>query len=537
MSPVLRLTPILAMLLLAACQKQPEATTASPKAAAPKQTVDVVKENERSKNFTAVNRHLELGGTLYGYVDVEGDVAKLMEGLQQILGEVAKSEPNARMFAQQNLPEIATMLGLTDVKALGVSSVPDGTGFYRNRMFLYTGGERRGLMNALGGKPAPFKHVGLAPADTALYGESEMDFAVVYKTLKDVVAKVAGEPVGNQLEEALKKAGESATISFLDLIYGLKGRTAMILRVDPEKTYRLPGREALVVPAFSFLAVVEGVGQVVEPSLAQVPLLRKSEVGATRVYEFAQKLPFEGLQPAIVIDGTTLYVTSSVDFLKQCREQKTGLAQTPEFAAALEKAGKEGNGLAYVSPKVFQALKRFETLNDHLPPQVTSTIKFALAQVPASDRPLVSVRTNLEDGILIRSYYNRSLKQEIAAVSIYNPVTVGLMAAMAIPAFQKVRMASQEKAVLNNLRMLSAAADQHYLETGTRTATYDDLVGPTKYVKQVESVAGENYRRLRFAQGEPLAVQLSDGRTIQYPPGPMQGRPTPQRGPGKTKKQ
>ena len=45
-------------------------------------------------------------------------------------------------------------------------------------------------------------------------------------------------------------------------------------------------------------------------------------------------------------------------------------------------------------------------------------------------------------------------------------VIIGLLASMAIPAFQKVRTNSQDKAVLNNARQLSAASDQYYLENG-----------------------------------------------------------------------
>jgi type IV pilus assembly protein PilA len=45
-------------------------------------------------------------------------------------------------------------------------------------------------------------------------------------------------------------------------------------------------------------------------------------------------------------------------------------------------------------------------------------------------------------------------------------VIIGLLAAMAIPAFQKVRIASQEKAVLNNARQLASAADQYMMENG-----------------------------------------------------------------------
>jgi type IV pilus assembly protein PilA len=110
-------------------------------------------------------------------------------------------------------------------------------------------------------------------------------------------------------------------------------------------------------------------------------------------------------------------------------------------------------------------------------------VALALAHLLTPDRPLIAVRTNVEDGILVSSYLNRSMKQDLAAASIYNPVTVGLMAAMAIPAFQKVRSSAQEKALLNNLRQLAAAADQYYLETGTSRATYDQLVGPDGYIR------------------------------------------------------
>lgn len=521
MNPLpLRFGLIIAALSLGACQKKSEAPTAT--AAAKTETtkaltVDAVKETERSRNFAAVNRHLELGGTLYGYVDIEGDVLKLTTQLQGFLNEMAKTQPAAAMVAQQDLPAIAAILGLTDVKALGVSSVPDGTGYFRNRLFIHTGGARHGLMAALGGKPGPLKHVGLAPADAAFFGESDVDLAVVYRAFKDVVTKVAGEPVSTQLESVLKKAGDAATISYLDLIYGLKGRVALIGRVDPEKTVRTPGPQGVVFPAVSVLACVEGIGQIVEPSLTKAKELRRTDEGSWRIYAPSQRLPIEGLEPAIVIDGSMLYVTTSLAFLKECREQKSGLAQVPEFQQALVQLGAENNGLTYVSPRLFERVRAIEKLNPELPPQAKSTLAFVLAQMPQPERALVAVRTNLEDGVLVRSYLNRSLKQDIAAVSIYNPVTLGMMAAMTIPAFQKVQTASQEKAVLNNLRQLAAAADQYYLETGTTSATYDQLVGPTRYIKVLNPAAGENYRALRFQLGQPLRVRLQDGRTIQYP--------------------
>ncbi len=515
---VFRISLLVAALMLGACQKTAEVAAPTAKAdRARPSAVELVKEKERSRSFLAVHQHLELGGTLYGYVDVDGDVLKVASGLQELMTEMGRTQRTLAPFAQQDYRALAGILGLTDIKALGVSSVPDGTGFFRNRMFLYTAGERHGLMAGLGGKPGPYTHLKLAPADTAFYGESEMDLGVVYKALKDVVDKVAGEPAGRELENGLKKAGESITLSIIELIHGLKGRTAVVVRVDATKTIRTAGRPGIVLPAFAALACVDGVGGIVEPSLAKSREFRRSDVGSLHVYESTQRLPFEGIQPVIVIDGPTLYLATSLAFLTECREQKTGLAQTEEFKKALAHVGAEGNGLSYISPRFFDQIRQIEKLNPEMPAEAKPMMNLVFSRLPKLDRPIIAVRTNVADGILIKAYMNRSLKQDVAGLAIYNPVTVGLLAAMAIPAFQKVQMASQDKAVLNNLRQLSAAADQYYLENGVTTATYDQLVGPTRYVKAVQPVAGENYRALRFVQGQPVRVRMANGRTIQYP--------------------
>lgn len=508
-------------LLLSGCGKKadsPLVGSAAEKAAAAKPTIEIVAASEQSKNFAAVNKHLEIGGPLYGYVDIDGDVLKLTDSLQATFSQMAKVDPNFAAFANHDYSALATILGLTDIKALGVSSVPDGTGYFRNRMFFYTGGERRGLLAGFGGQAAPFKHLGLAPADTSFFGETEMDVAVVYRTIREVVTKVAGEPAGNQMEAALRQAGEAAALSVLDLIYGLKGRSAVVLRLDASKEMTFPTpAEPVKIPALSLLLCIEGIAPVIESSLAKLPMLRRSDEGAAHIYELTERSPVEGLQPILVVDGGTLYFASSRAFYDECRSQKSGLAQDAQFQRSLEQLGAEGNGLSYLSPRFFEQLRRVQTLNPGMNAEARSMFDMVLNKFTSADRPLVSIRTNLPEGILIRSHLNRSSKQEVAALTIYNPVTVGLLAAMAIPAFQKVRTASQEKAVLNNLRQLAAAADQFYLENGVISANYNDLVGPTRYIRQLVPVAGEDYRQLRFIQGRSLRVQLSDGRVIQYP--------------------
>ncbi len=97
-------------------------------------------------------------------------------------------------------------------------------------------------------------------------------------------------------------------------------------------------------------------------------------------------------------------------------------------------------------------------------------------------------------------------------------VIIGLLASMAIPAFQKVRTNSQDKAVLNNARQLSGASDQYYLENGVSSVILSDLIGPTSYIKALNSVANETYPT-GFTQGQTITItSVAGSRTITYSP-------------------
>jgi len=95
-------------------------------------------------------------------------------------------------------------------------------------------------------------------------------------------------------------------------------------------------------------------------------------------------------------------------------------------------------------------------------------------------------------------------------------VIIGLLAAMAIPAFQKVRVSSQDKAVTNNMRQLGAAADQYFLENGVTAAQLSSLVGSSAYVKALSTVANEAYPT-DYTQGSPIIVSgIAGARTLTY---------------------
>ncbi len=97
-------------------------------------------------------------------------------------------------------------------------------------------------------------------------------------------------------------------------------------------------------------------------------------------------------------------------------------------------------------------------------------------------------------------------------------VIIGLLAAMAIPAFQKTRASSQDRTVLNNLRQLSSAADQYFVEKGVTQVATSALVGTdtTCYMKPFLNVASETYATPVETGKGLTATGISGARTVTF---------------------
>ncbi len=95
-------------------------------------------------------------------------------------------------------------------------------------------------------------------------------------------------------------------------------------------------------------------------------------------------------------------------------------------------------------------------------------------------------------------------------------VIIGLLAAMAIPAFQKVRQTSQVKTITNNLRQFASAAQQYMLDEGVSSVVYTDLVGAGKHISTIKVVNGESYTGLTAAQTTSQLSVTSNAGTVVY---------------------
>ncbi len=105
-------------------------------------------------------------------------------------------------------------------------------------------------------------------------------------------------------------------------------------------------------------------------------------------------------------------------------------------------------------------------------------------------------------------------------------VIIGLLAAMAIPAFQKVRQSSQEKTLVNDARQVASAAAQYFLEQGITQVGYTVLVNaetsPTArgFLKQLGSgnsyVDGTDINAGLVRQGSTFMLRNASYGTIVF---------------------
>jgi type IV pilus assembly protein PilA len=93
-------------------------------------------------------------------------------------------------------------------------------------------------------------------------------------------------------------------------------------------------------------------------------------------------------------------------------------------------------------------------------------------------------------------------------------VIIGLLAAIAIPAFSKARAISRQKAITNNLRQIASAAQQYMLDQGVSQVAETQLVGTdtTYYLRPIPPVIGEDYTTLTMSSTTiQLTVSENDG--------------------------
>ena len=485
---------------LAGCGKK-ETPAAKPDA------VKLVAESARSKAFEATAAHLDLGGPVFAFAETEGDPKRVADALLKLYAMGAAQNPMAPKAPATPDPFLKD-LGLDNIHATGFSSRRDGDAFV-NRSFLYTPGGPAGLATIFGAKNAPFAAPALAPADTLLVMEGELDAERLVAVLRAVAGHIGdGKQALEALEAGLKQPIPNTPFTPERLVKHATGR--MFVGVQSSASERIPaGKAAIAAP--DLVVALEGRDALFQEFAALAGMagknapLKRTEDAAFIVFtaQLPTPKPYARYAPVIALEKATkrLWIATNRATLDAWTNPAGAkLAKSPEFTRLSSGLAASGTSLCYVSASAETPLRELlAAVAANMPEEKPGEAKMAAdfygeaisGLFPKGAAGLYGVSFVTPEGLASESRSPLSEKPHAylwACRGGAGPVVVtGTVAALAIPAFKKVRNNALEKTLINDARQISSAANQVMSENGTTSCKVSDLVGANKYIPRLSS--------------------------------------------------
>jgi competence protein ComGC len=519
-----------ALALLPGCSKSDQASSNStPSTTSATPSAPAAPAVGQSKTSAVIASHLESGGEFYAIVDVKGELEKLgnaTAGMMNSMMQQAAAGGAPMPVASLDFKTLFGRLGFYNVDGLGLSSWQDADGLHHNRAFLYTPGGRAGLLKIFGGAPQSFISPTLAPADADFVLEGTLDLKSAAELIISYVKDVGGANAAKQVADTLNAPlapGTTTTFTGQNLIDHLNTTVTVIARADTQ--HLIPLSPQYKMPTIDAVIALDGFSDVFDQfqtAFTGAPFFKFSEANGMKIMSVDTEIPapFDVYQPQLISDPKTkrLYLVSRSSFADETINGKgPRLSSSADFKTAIDGLPDKGNFLSYISKKGAAAFVQYYSaqMMQTLPPDAQkSMMEFnTLQNIPHG---LASVDVNLADGIFAQGESTQSYKNVVLVAPV---MAVGLVSAMAIPAFAKVREQSREKAITNNLRIIASAAQTYMLDKGVTSASYQDIVGPgaDKYIRAITPVMGEDYTGIVVRQNSTqISVTTPDGQVITF---------------------
>jgi hypothetical protein len=415
--------------------------------------------------FASVTGQVDLGGVVFGYLSVDGDLTAIGKYANSFLDEMRKIQPEVPPV---NVPALLKITGLDAISALGFSSVATADGF-RNKTYVHTPKGRRGLLRLMSGESKPFEVVALAPAGSDLVIEQDLNLKTLYESVLEVAGIAMGEQGKAMVQMVLKQPmPPPITFTMEKVMADLDTKLTVIIDADPTKMIQLPDApKELKIPQLRGAVLIDGLGwiadeltKVLEPMLAQggqgAPtfiIVRNAnwvgmqlsiedqrinlEVNASGV-SLEKKLTELGLETALLahhVPSGKLVLASGKDFADKLFAPKPGLGQDPAFQKTMKGLPMEGTSLSYASPVFFSSLRNFieKAIEEEMDGDHNKDDRFAATSLlnlllPKNARGEGRVTTNTKDGMLTVSNSAHSHKTSLIT-GVASPVVMMIGAA------------------------------------------------------------------------------------------------------------
>ena len=419
------------------------------------------------KLFEEVADQLDLGGVLYGYVSVHGDISGLakfvnsfMSGMKEIDKGVSAHIPDVDIEALMKIS------GLDSISALGLSSIQTDQGF-RNKVYLHAPNGVRGVLSMFGNEAKEFEVLQLAPSGTDFVVQQEVKLKTFYN---EVVLGALGDspeqgtmPLGPQgmmmklMLDGMMKQPMPPPFTFTGekLMNDLDTNIMVIVDGDPSKklSVELEGND-LNMPSIQGAILIDNLGWLAGDLVTMFETEQTKSEKKGPPFEVMDNAKWEGLKLSIKSKSLSererkeirqfglenamlahhrpsgkLIISSNKEFAAGLFSKKPKLASDPVFLAKTKGLPKQGTAISYLSPVLMTELRKFikEAIEAETPPEddrfaALSMLDFFLPEGALGE---AMVTTPTEDGLLSvgNSAYSHKSKILMGAAG---PVLLGV---------------------------------------------------------------------------------------------------------------
>ncbi len=329
------------------------------------------------------------------------------------------------------------------------------------------------LWRILGSEPEVLSGIQYVPADAVLAVNSTASLPETWDVVNEGITSFLPPEQVAAFQQQTMMIEMMLGTNIASLVHSLDNELLISLQLSEDKTCMLPvSGQTISIGEPSLLIGL----QTRSPLLGELLLQKLQQSGApvtqsplgdytASIVQLPIPAPFV-VAPTLVQTDDYLLIGSSPETILAALSSKTdgnGLTSTPLYKKLLADAPAKVSGIEFLSPRLMQTymMSITKSFAEGVDPAASEFLGSTFAAYEHLCEGGYSLKT--PTGFYSKSYgdYGGMQVSELAATSY-----IGMMAAIAIPSFQKARNNSMEKACTNNRRIFESAKEQWAMENG-----------------------------------------------------------------------
>lgn len=387
-----------------------------------------------------------------------------------------------KMFAKSTDPElkkaadmmkiwkdISTESGFMDVDGYGSSVSKEGELYdFDGFLHLKKGNDKSLLWKIMGGPAKEFKTLKMAPENTVLSLTFRMDIETLWKFIKEKAPSIKipdmpADPV--QALEMLEQQTAQMGMPIESITKALTTEATLVVTMNKEQKMMLPGAPPL--PQMSAALIIEKNGDFLQNyvlgALVGAPTEKVKADGFQQII-VNQPLP-TGTKAGVAYNDQFLILTTDTTMCKglSVAAQGKGLFGSSKFAK-YSSLPKSGNMAVYVSPEISNTISE---ITKGLPPEVGIGVSTWSVMLFEDKTPeLFAVIGKKSNGVKMDMYSSFNTSSTKVAVML-GGATIGILAAMILPALGKARMKAKQAKSKSRLKQIGTTVAMYYTDGGS----------------------------------------------------------------------